>query len=48
MPLIAAEPYPFAFEPQAAPAVAQSDGDGALGVLLANDEAVELGNDLAG
>jgi hypothetical protein len=32
----------------AAPAVAQRDGHGALGVLLADDEAVEFGNDLAG
>ena len=31
----------------AAPAVAQGDGDGALGVVLADDEAVELGDDLA-
>ena len=31
----------------AAPAVAQRDGDGALGVVLADDEAVELGDDLA-
>jgi hypothetical protein len=33
---------------QAAPAVAQRDGDGALGVLLADDVLVELGDDLAG
>ena len=32
----------------AAPAVAQGDGDGALGLALADDEAVELGDDLAG
>jgi len=32
----------------AAPAVAQSDGDGALGVVLADDEAVQLGDDFAG
>ena len=32
----------------AAPAVAQGDGDGALGVVLADDEAVEFGDDLAG
>ena len=32
----------------APPAVAQRDGDGALGVVLADDEAVELGDDLAG
>src|SRR5690606_41033231 len=32
----------------AAPAVAQGDGDGALGVGLADDVAVELGDDLAG
>ena len=32
----------------AAPTVAQRDGDGALGLLLADDVAVELGNDLAG
>ena len=31
----------------AAPAVAQRHGDGALGVLLADDVAVELGDDLA-
>ena len=31
-----------------APAVAQRNGDGALGVTLANDIAVELGDDLAG
>jgi hypothetical protein len=31
----------------AAPAVAQRDGDRALGVVLADDEAVELGDDLA-
>ncbi len=31
----------------AAPAVAQRDGDGALGVALADDVAVELGDDLA-
>ena len=31
----------------AAPAVAQRDGDGALGVVLADDVAVELGDDLA-
>ncbi len=35
-------------ELQAPPAVAQRDGDGALGVMLADDEAVELGNDFAG
>ena len=35
-------------ELQAAPAVAQRDRDGALGVALADDEAVELGNDFAG
>ena len=32
----------------AAPAVAERDGDGALGVLLADDMTVEFGNDLAG
>ena len=32
----------------APPAVAQRDGDGALGVLLADDMAVEFGNDFAG
>ena len=32
----------------AAPAVAERDGDGALGVGLADDKAVELGDDLAG
>ena len=31
----------------APPAVAQRDGDGALGVVLADDVAVELGDDLA-
>src|SRR5262249_40911466 len=31
----------------APPAVAQGDGDGALGVVLADDEAVKLGDDLA-
>ena len=31
----------------AAPAVAERNGDGALGVALADDVAVELGNDLA-
>ena len=30
-----------------APAVAERNGDGALGVALADDVAVELGNDLA-
>ena len=30
-----------------APAVAQRDGDGALGVVLADDVAVELGDDFA-
>ena len=38
----------FVVELQAAPAVAQRDGDGALGVGLADDEAVEFGNDFAG
>jgi hypothetical protein len=33
---------------QAAPAIAQGDGDRALGRVLADDEAVEFGNDLAG
>ena len=37
-----------AFELLAAPAVAQRDGDGALGVVLADDVAVEFGDDLAG
>ncbi len=37
-----------AFELLPAPAVAQRNGDGTLGVLLADDVAVELGNDLAG
>ena len=32
----------------APPAVAQRDGDGALGVVLADDVAVEFGDDLAG
>ena len=36
------------FELLAAPAVAQRDRDGALGVVLADDVAVEFGNDLAG
>src|SRR3546814_9536377 len=31
----------------AAPAVAQRNGDGALGIVLTDDEAVELGDDLA-
>ena len=31
----------------AAPAVAQGDGDGALGLVLADDETVEFGDDLA-
>ena len=31
----------------APPAVAQGDGDGALGVVLADDEAIEFGDDLA-
>jgi len=35
-------------EPQAAPAVAQRDRDPRLGVVLADDEAVELGDDFAG
>ena len=35
-------------ELQAAPAIAQRDRDRALGVALADDEAVELGNDFAG
>jgi hypothetical protein len=37
----------LALELLAAPAVAQRDGDGALGVVLADDVAVELGDDLA-
>ncbi len=37
----------FVVELQAAPAIAQRDGDGALGVVLADDEAVEFGNDFA-
>jgi hypothetical protein len=36
------------FELLAAPAVAQRDRHGALGVVLADDEAVEFGNDFAG
>ncbi len=36
-----------AFQLLPAPAVAQRDGDGALGILLADDEAVEFGDDLA-
>jgi hypothetical protein len=35
-------------ELQAPPAVAQRDGDGALGVALTDDEAVEFGYDFAG
>ena len=35
-------------ELQAPPAVAQRDRDRALGVVLADDEAVELGDDFAG
>lgn len=38
----------LAFELLAAPAVAQGDGHGALGVLLADDEAIEFRNDFAG
>jgi predicted GNAT family acetyltransferase len=38
----------LAFQLLAPPAVAQRDGHGALGVLLADDVAVEFGNDLAG
>ena len=38
----------FVVELQPAPAVAQRDGDRALGVVLADDEAVEFGNDFAG
>ena len=34
-------------ELQPAPAIAQRDGDGALGVVLADDEAVEFGDDFA-
>ena len=37
----------FVVELQPPPAVAQRDGDGALGVGLADDEAVEFGNDFA-
>ncbi len=37
-----------AFEAKPPPAVAQGDGDGALGVMLADDETVEFGDDLAG
>ena len=37
-----------AFELLPAPAVAQRDGDGALGVVLADDVAVEFGDDFAG
>ncbi len=36
-----------AFEMQPAPAVAQRDSDGALGLFLADDEAVEFGDDFA-
>ncbi len=36
-----------ALELLAAPAVAERDGDGALGVGLADDEAVEFGDDFA-
>src|SRR5204862_2397559 len=35
-------------ELQAAPAVAQRDGDGTLGVALTDDESVEFGHDFAG
>ena len=38
----------LAFELLTAPAIAQRNGDGALGVVLANDIAVELGDDLTG
>ncbi len=34
--------------PPPAPAVAQGDGDGLLGLRMADDVAVELGDDLAG
>ncbi len=37
-----------AFQLLAAPAVAQRNGHGALGVVLADDEAVQLGDDFAG
>ncbi len=37
----------LAFQLLAAPAVAQRNGDGALRVVLADDVAVEFGNDLA-
>ena len=37
-----------ALELQPPPAVAQRDRDGALGVVLADDEAVEFGDDFAG
>jgi hypothetical protein len=33
---------------QAAPAITQRDGDGTLGVLLADDVLVEFGDDFAG
>ena len=36
------------FELLPPPAIAQRNGDGALGVALADDVAVELGDDLAG
>jgi hypothetical protein len=37
----------FFVELETAPAVAQCDGDRALGVVLADDEAVKFGNDFA-
>ena len=43
----ASPPRAVARQLLAAPAVAQRDGDGALGVALADDVAVELGDDLA-
>ncbi|MDT4867929.1 hypothetical protein FQZ97_1028640 [compost metagenome] len=38
----------LAFQLLATPAIAQSDGHGALGVVLADDEAVKLGDDFTG
>ncbi|ESW95109.1 hypothetical protein X769_30495 [Mesorhizobium sp. LSJC268A00] len=38
----------LAFQLLAAPAIAQGNGHGALGVLLADDEAVEFRNDFTG
>ena len=37
----------FAFEPLTAPTVANCDRDGALGIVLTDDVAIELGDDLS-